>query len=152
MLCSDLARAPRARYIVQRRIKGIVMASGIELVTGVVLLVFGSSFLLNGTYWAVSFKRMVAESALAFPLFLVLLICGVLMVTGHNLWVDDWRVIVTIVGWATLLKSIAILLVPQLLAAYAGWSEIALATAVRAGGMVWLSFGGVVTYFSLVNG
>jgi hypothetical protein len=128
------------------------MASGIEVVTGVVLLVFGASFLLNGTFWAVSLKRMVAELSLAFPLFLVLLICGVLMVMGHNLWVDDWRVIVTIVGWATLLKSIAILLVPQLLAAYAGWSEIALATAVRAGGVLWLFFGVVVTYFSLVSG
>jgi hypothetical protein len=128
------------------------MASGIEVVTGVVLLVFGASFLLNGTFWAISLKRMLSESSLTFPFFLVLLICGVLMVMGHNLWVGDWRVLVTIVGWMTLLKSVTILLAPWLLAAYAGWSEIALATAVRAGGLLWLSFGGVVTYFSLVVG
>jgi hypothetical protein len=128
------------------------MASGIEWVTGAVLLVFGLSFLVNGTFWGVSFKRMVAETSLVFPLFLVLLICGVVMVMGHNLWVDDWRVIVTIVGWATLVKSIAILLAPRLLCVYAGWSEIALATAVRAAGAVWLFFGGLVTYFSFVSG
>jgi hypothetical protein len=128
------------------------MESGIEVVTGVVLLVFGASFLLNGTYWGFSLKRLIGESTLAFPLYMVLLICGVLMVMGHNLWVADWRVLVTITGWATLLKSVALLLAPRLTTAYAGWSEIALATAVRAGGFVWLVAGAVVTYFSLVRG
>lgn len=127
------------------------MESGIEVVTGVVLMVFGASFLLNGTYWGVSLKRMLAESSLVFPFFLVLLICGVLIVMGHNLWVGDWRAVVTIVGWATLLKSVAILLAPRLLTAYASWSEIALATAARAGGFLWLVAGGIVTYFSLVG-
>jgi hypothetical protein len=83
---------------------------------------------------------------------MVLLICGVLMVMGHNLWVADWRVLVTITGWATLLKSVALLLAPRLMTAYAGWSEIALATAVRAGGFVWLVAGLAVTYFSLIHG
>lgn len=128
------------------------MAEGIEIVTGAVLMVFGASFLLNGTFWGVSLKRMIAESALAFPFFLVLLICGVLMVYGHNLWVADWRVVVTIVGWMTLLKSVAILLAPRLLSVYSSWSEIALATAVRAGGFLWLLAGGIVTYFSLFTG
>jgi hypothetical protein len=128
------------------------MESGIQVVTGVVLLVFGTSFLLNGTYWGVSIKRMLMESSLTFPFFFLLLICGVLMVMGHNLWVGDWRLVVTSVGWATLLKSAAIILAPRLLTAYAGWSEIALATVVRAGGFVWLVAGGIVTYFNLVRG
>ena len=35
------------------------------------------------------------------------LIIGILIVTAHNLWVYDWRVIITISGWAALLKGIA---------------------------------------------
>jgi hypothetical protein len=128
------------------------MAEAIEIVTGVVLMVFGASFLVNGTHWGVSLKRMMAEFSLALPFFLVLLICGVLMVKGHDLWVADWRIVVTITGWMTLLKSVAVLLAPRLLSAYSAWSEIALATAVRAGGFLWLLAGVVVTYFSLFMG
>lgn len=35
------------------------------------------------------------------------LIIGILIVTAHNLWVYDWRVIITISGWAALLKGVA---------------------------------------------
>ena len=75
------------------------MASGIEIITGTFLLIFGLSFLINAEFWAGAFRRMSTDSQQVFTLLAVLLICGVLMVMGHNLWVGDFRVIVTIVGW-----------------------------------------------------
>ena len=36
----------------------------------------------------------------------VTLIAGVVMVCIHNLWVPDWRVIITVLGWLTLLKGL----------------------------------------------
>ena len=127
------------------------MALGIEIATGTFLLVFGLSFLINAGYWAGAFKRMSSESQQVFPLLLVLLICGVLMVMGHNLWVSDWRVIVTIAGWGTLLKSIAIILAPQTLGIYANWSEKTLATWLRVGGALWTLAGCVIFYFTHVH-
>lgn len=34
------------------------------------------------------------------------LIVGILMVASHNLWVSDWRVIITLTGWVALLKGV----------------------------------------------
>ena len=79
---------------------------------------------------------------------LVLLVCGVLMVIGHNLWVPDWRVLVTIVAWAVLLESIVLILAPRILAIYAGWSEATMTLWLRFGGTLWALAGAFVLYFS----
>ena len=127
------------------------MALGIEIATGTFLLVFGLSFLINAGFWTDVFKRMSSESQQVFTLLVVLLICGVLMVMGHNLWVGDWRVIVTVVAWAVLIESIVLILAPQILRIYANWSDKTLAAWLRGGGALWLLAGCVVTYFSHVR-
>jgi len=35
------------------------------------------------------------------------LIIGILIVISHNVWTYDWRVIITLSGWAALLKGVA---------------------------------------------
>ena len=45
----------------------------------------------------------------------VALIMGILLIVSHNIWVADWRVIITIVGWMAFLKGISIILFPQIL-------------------------------------
>jgi hypothetical protein len=124
------------------------MALAIEIVTGTFLLVFGLSFLINARYWADAFKRMSSDSQQVFTLLTVLLICGVLMVMGHNLWVGDWRVIVTIVAWAVLIESIVLILAPRILRTYANWSDKTMVTWLRVGSVLWILAGAVVLYFS----
>lgn len=43
----------------------------------------------------------------------IALIIGILLVVTHNLWVWDWRVIITIIGWLAFLKGISILFIPE---------------------------------------
>jgi hypothetical protein len=126
------------------------MTTGIEIVCGVVLLVFGLSYLFNAQFWAESFKSLLDQPALMFPLFLLVLICGLMVLLGHNLWVADWRIIVTVVGWVAVIKSIAVLLFPKLLAVYANWSTQTLKRFVLIGGILWSLFGAYVTYMSLI--
>lgn len=127
------------------------MEAGIEIVTGMFLLVFGLSFLIHPRFWADGFRHLSADSQQVFTLMVVLLICGVLMVMGHNLWVRDWRVIVTIVGWSVLLKSIALILAPHILRTYADWSEKTMVTWLRVGSVLWTLAGALVVYFSLLR-
>lgn len=127
------------------------MALGIEIATGAFLFVFGLSFFINTSYWAGAFKRMSSDSQQVFTLLVVLLICGVLMVMGHNVWAGDWRVIVTIVGWAVLLESIALILAPRILRVYANWSDKTMATWLRSGAVLWTLAGAVVLYFTHVH-
>ncbi len=41
------------------------------------------------------------------------LVIGLAIVLSHNIWVANWTVIITIFGWAALLKGIAYLLSPD---------------------------------------
>lgn len=45
---------------------------------------------------------------------------GLAVVLSHNIWVIDWRVVVTIFGWSALLKGIAYLIAPQSLVSVGG--------------------------------
>jgi hypothetical protein len=47
----------------------------------------------------------------------VVLIAGLFMVLGHNLWVGDWRVVVTISGWLMLFKGAGFIFAPKKLLA-----------------------------------
>jgi len=51
--------------------------------------------------------------ALTFITGFFLVIIGALLVQYHNLWVKDWTVLVTIVGWAVLIKGTLLLLIPK---------------------------------------
>lgn len=43
----------------------------------------------------------------------ILLILGLLVTLSHNVWSADWRVIITFLGWLTLLKGCLRLFLPQ---------------------------------------
>ena len=43
----------------------------------------------------------------------ICIILGFLIVDNHNIWVKDWTVIVTIVGWATLAKGVLLIAFPK---------------------------------------
>lgn len=44
---------------------------------------------------------------------IVSLVIGIAMVLIHNVWVSDWRVVITILGWLTLVKGLDVLFLPQ---------------------------------------
>lgn len=124
------------------------MASEIQLATGVVLLCFGLSYVLNAGYWSEPYKKLMAEPQQMLVAFVVFLVISIIMVRGHNLWVADWRVVVTIIGWATLLSTILFLLRPSLIESYARMVETNTTMWIRVGGMVSVLIGAFVTYMS----
>ncbi|MDO8466663.1 MAG: hypothetical protein Q7S83_00815 [bacterium] len=42
-----------------------------------------------------------------------ILVLGALMVVSHNIWVADWRVVITILSWSVLLKGTGRIFVPE---------------------------------------
>lgn len=45
----------------------------------------------------------------------IILILGILITISHPVWVMDWRVIITILGWLTLLKGVMRIFMPELI-------------------------------------
>lgn len=41
------------------------------------------------------------------------LLLGLLIVLSHNIWQADWRVLITLLGWMTLIKGVARLFIPN---------------------------------------
>lgn len=52
------------------------------------------------------------NAALVYIAGLISFIIGLTLVLLHNIWVLDWRVIMTIFGWITLIKGIWLIVLP----------------------------------------
>lgn len=49
-----------------------------------------------------------------------MIVIGMLLVNAHNIWVKDWTVLITIVGWACLIKGIFFTAFPRLMFCFKG--------------------------------
>ncbi len=79
----------------------------------------------------------------------VSLLLGLPVVIVHNVWVSDWRVVVTILGWTTLIKGVARIGFPEvtqkkvlpMLNAHASLMPVLLGVAILLGAwLVWMSY------------
>lgn len=81
----------------------------------------GPLFLLVGI--AMPFKqamfRAIMEDFFRSPAMIYLagffgLLGGIAIVLTHNLWVADWRVIITLIGWLAIVRALVTIYAPQL--------------------------------------
>jgi hypothetical protein len=57
-------------------------------------------------------RGYIGSSAMMYWVGLAGFLGGLAVVTAHNVWVLDWRFIVTLVGWAGLLRGVVAVLAP----------------------------------------
>ena len=109
------------------------------LTTGVALCI--DTLDLKKTYEELSKSSMFTAMMGAFTLLL-----GMLIVSYHNIWVKDWTVLVTIIGWILLVEGVFYIVFPKQLLAFfkklpqgqIGW------------GIFTLAFGLLLGYFGFV--
>jgi hypothetical protein len=113
---------------------------------GPVLTVVGLAILIRPRAF-----REVLQSFLASPATLYLtgslaLLGSLAVVLSHNLWVPDWRLIITVAAWIGLLKGAVIILQPRPILSMARWLA-AHRTALLAIGATNSAIGLVLSYF-----
>jgi hypothetical protein len=83
---------------------------------GPILLVIGIGMafglMMEGAGYSNVLKEFIANRALIFLTGVLALLAGVAIVNVHNMWVPDWRVIVTVLGWLLVLRGIMLLVFP----------------------------------------
>jgi hypothetical protein len=73
---------------------------------GPILLVVGASILIDEKSIRAMAKQVLSSHALIYIFGIIDLLLGLLLVLVHNVWVMDWRVIITLVGWISIARGI----------------------------------------------
>jgi len=72
---------------------------------------WGSFFIIFGLLFIITRQlgktiEMTDDKAFVISTGYITLLMGLVTVILHNLWVADWRVLITILGWSTLIKGV----------------------------------------------
>ena len=91
------------------------MATSIFLakLIGPVLLVIGIALLTNGAVYRTLAGEFLNSPALIFLSGLITLPTGLAIVLTHNVWIADWRILITVLGWLAIFGGAVRLLAPQ---------------------------------------
>ncbi|MFA5155769.1 MAG: hypothetical protein WC532_00035 [Candidatus Omnitrophota bacterium] len=84
----------------------------IARIFGLFYLIVGIGFLLNRKAFQDVIDDFCKSAALLFYGGSSALIIGIVIILTHNLWVADWAVIITVIGWLALAKGIWIIVFP----------------------------------------
>lgn len=115
-------------------------------VIGPMLAVIGASILLNPKEFRGVAQEIMRSPALVFVIGHIALPAGIATVLVHNVWVLDWPVIITILGWAAAIGGAIRILAPQR-ASEVGREAIGKPGTLRIAGGVWLVIGLALSYF-----
>jgi hypothetical protein len=83
---------------------------------GPVLLVMGLGMALGlwlspDTFSGVM-KDFMGNLAIIWLIGMLALVAGIAIINAHNLWVGDWRVLITILGWLLIVRGVSNLMFP----------------------------------------
>jgi len=76
-------------------------------------LSLGVGMLVNRDHYDRLFKAVSEHTPALYFGGILALLFGYFIVSFHNLWVNDWRVVVTIFGWIGLVKGVSLLAIPN---------------------------------------
>jgi len=80
---------------------------------GPVCLVTGAALFINGVGLRALLFEFIDSPALIFLSGIITMVAGLAIVLHHNIWVADWRVLITIVGWMGTIGGAIRIAIPQ---------------------------------------
>lgn len=113
----------------------------------VVFVVVGLALLLRSKHYISAYKAWMKHEGLMLFTTMVVFTAGVALVLVHNVWVASWEVLITIVGWAMILKGVLLGFFPK---EFGGMVDGLLKKSwlLAFGGAVWVIGGLYLGYFA----
>ncbi len=124
----------------------------IERVVALVYLIIGLSCIFQARMWMELSLELLKKPSSLILWSILFLPFGLIVILGHNLWVSDWRTLVTLVGWLVTLKCVLYLLVPRWSSFIQKWSDTFLRRYITVGGVVVAAVGVILTFTSFSIG
>ena len=91
----------------------MVMSIFLAKLIGLLYLLIGFGVFINKGYYKEVFEKMLKNEVFAFFGGVLSFVAGCAIISAHNLWVGDWTLIITLFGWAAVIKGALLLLVPR---------------------------------------
>ena len=130
-----------------------IMTSTVVPVFSWLLLILGVSYLLQAETWMRLSKDALANAHKYYPLYLFLLIFGLVIIVEHNKWSMGWNVAITFFGWAMVIKSTVLLLAPQLMEPFIRLIDMSpIKNWIRTAGALLATLGAILVYQNVFNG
>ena len=82
-------------------------------ILGVMFAVIGFAILFNINYYIKALGSFFKNEGLTYFAGFFILMMGLLLILVHNVWTQDWTVIITIMAWGTFIKGLFFLLFPE---------------------------------------
>jgi len=79
---------------------------------GPLFVLVGVGVLLNRRHYAAMVERFLKNAELYYFSGVLAFLVGEVLVLYHNLWVWDWRVVLTVIGWISLIKGAVRIVLP----------------------------------------
>ncbi len=79
---------------------------------GPVSLVAGFAMLVNRAYYNELMATISDNKAMLFIAGVIALVVGIAITTFHNIWAADWRVVITLFGWLSIVGGVIRLVFP----------------------------------------
>jgi hypothetical protein len=110
------------------------------------LAIVGAAMLLHPGVYLAAAVEFLKSPALLYLAAALGLLGGVALVLAHNVWAADWRIIITLLGWISIVDSASWLLLADRYVAL--WAGMLTGNAVALiGGAIVLLLGAILCYF-----
>jgi hypothetical protein len=113
---------------------------------GPIFVVVAIGVLANGAVYRGLSQEFVRSPALIYLSGLFAMAAGVAILLNHNVWVGDWRVLITIFGWLAAIGGAQRIIWPQGTEAAIRWFLVH-PTSLVVAGIIWLLIGGVLCFY-----
>jgi hypothetical protein len=117
---------------------------------GPVALALGVSMLIGGGAYRLLADEFLRSRAMMYLTGLLTMLGGLAVVLTHNVWVADWRVIITLLGWLAAIGGALRMIVPQFSQSLGTWF-MARPMALTGGALFWIALGLVLSFFGYVR-
>ena len=88
---------------------------------GPMFLVLGAALLTRPEAFRALLREFIASAVLMYLAGFFGLLGGLAMLLTHNVWALDWRVLITLIGWTTLIRALVTIFSPQWIVSAGAW-------------------------------
>jgi hypothetical protein len=117
---------------------------------GPVAVAIGVGLLFNAAVYRVMAVQFLGSTALIYLSGILAMTAGIAVILAHNIWVGDWRVIITLFGWLAAIGGTFRIIIPDQIALI-GQRVIDTPNMAVIGGLIVVVLGGVLSYYGYAD-